>query len=763
MNKITVTKRDGSPQGLDLSQVERSVSKACQGLESVSPLLIVVNAQVKFEDGIKTRDIAKALISSAKELIQEDTDYAKAAGRLLSQDLRKSVYGQYEPWSWLEQVKRCVSLGFYDKQLLEGFTEAELIEIGSYIDHTRDDNFEVGGLEQTQSKYLMKNRADGKLLETPQMAYMRVAVTAYSDNTMPSTGYDWPTRLSYIVDYYKILSEWGVTKPTPIMGGAGSPTRQGSSCVGIAIDDDLESIAEGGSAIMRYSGKRAGIGFDVSRLRPEGSPIRNGEMLSTGLVPFIKKLRGDLKSCAQGGIRGAAGTCFINALSPEIRSLLVLKNSKGTEDSRERKLDYGVQLNGYIWDRIIRGENLYLFDPHARLDLYNAFFRGDLTEFVELYEDYSRGPIDSKWVINGDELGHLIMGERSDTGRIFPLFVDNMNAQGPFEEDLITHSNLCMEIALPSKPFFSREDWNGRVFLCTLSNLNWGAYDSPEQMRRACHLVVRYLDTFLDYQDYPQLQAKLSTEEYRPLGVGIINLAYFLAKRGMKYGDDAAVAEVKRWAEHMAYYLTEGSVILAEERGPAPGIGKTCYGKGRFPWEKRKPGADAVTSFAPELDWETLRARMIAAGGTRNATLMAQPPAETSSQPAGATNGVEPPFDLISIKSSKDGSMIHVVPGYKLYKGNYETKFAMGQDGTLRYLRTLVPVQVYFCQSISANTFYNPHDFPNGRLPYNKLMADVTFFYNAGGKGLYYHLNFDGDASVREDAEAAEDCEACKA
>lgn len=814
-NNWSVTKRDGRKEPLNVEKYHRVIGWAGEGVEDFSLSEVAVSALKKMFDGITTKGVTTNVIETMVELITADTPgYSIAAARALAFDIRKDVYGQVEPWSWLDQVNRCVKAGIYDPVMREAYTDDELNEIGSVINHAADFEFVYGGIAQLAAKYLLKNRVTGETYESPQMAYMRIPVAIFSGVA------DKAERLQLIKDFYVESSEAYFSQPTPIMSGAGTLTRQFSSCVGIKAGDSLESIAEAGTNIIRYASRKAGIGIDGSAIRPINSPIRGGAAKHTGVLPFIKKFKGDLKSCAQGGIRGASATYYYQMWHMEFETLIVLKNPKGTEESRERRLDYGVVTNGFLWERYLSGKSITLFDPSEVPDLYKAFY-GDQAEFARLYEYYEKKRGIRRKKLKAEKIFSMFANDRSDTGRIYVMFADNANQQGPFDPstDPIYMSNLCVEILLPNSdvqppvgyyaklmieicgglntfhedvghdiinllpealktkineaakyaPYLindsavdaeSLSEYVGRIFLCTLASVNLGKFDKPTDMEKTCRTLVRFLCELLRFQDYPVLQARLSTEDFAPLGIGIINLAYFFAKRGMKYGEPDALQEIKTYMEHINFYLMQANVEMAKLYGPCKKWKTLCYAKGIFPWEKRRKEVDELADFTPSpgLDWEGLR-RDMQIYGVAHATLIAIAPTETSAQIMGATNGIEPPFDLVSDKGSKDGAMKHVVPEVKRLRDQYETKW--GMKGCLPYLKTAAVIQVYACQSLSTNTYYNPFQYPNGKVPLKVALGDMYMFYRWGGKTLYYNNVFDGKDENDKDVQDQDICEAC--
>ena len=776
---ITVVKRDGSRVPLALEKWQAQIAKVCQGIADVSQSMIEIKAQLHFYDGITTEEIDAVTLRACVDLIDIDanpdvghTNYQHVAGKQRLSMLRKDVYGSYEPPRLYDIVQRNVAVGLYTADLLTWYSEAEWDRMQEFIDHSKDEQYGYAAIEQLIEKYLVRNRSTKEIYETPQIRYMVAAATVFHREEPNSA------RMRYIKEYYTAASDGLFTLATPVLAGLGTPTKQFSSCVLIRSDDDLDSIFASGEMMAKYASKRAGIGLEIGRLRPLGSPIRGGEIMHTGMVPFLKKWFGDLRSCSQGGIRNASATVFYPIWHLQFDDLIVLKNNQGTEETRVRHMDYGVVLSAFFWRRFKNRENITFFDPNEVPDLYEAFYK-DIQRFEDLYVKYEKDPNLRKKTIAAEEVFKSgILKERTDTGRIYLVFVDNVMNQGPFDPEYHTiyQSNLCCEILLPTRPFKRLDDNSGRIALCTLGSINWGAFRNPEDMRRACRILQRSLCNILDYQDFLSIQSKLSNDEISPLGIGVTNLAYWHAKRGLQYGESDALHEVKTWMEHQAYYLTEATVELAKERGPCVDSDKTRYGQGVFPWELRAPGVNELTNFDPELDWEPLR-KDIKQYGVRNATLMAIAPVESSSVVINSTNGIEMPMSLITVKESKAGSFTQVVPEYHKLKNKYQLMW--NQTDCAGYLKTAAVLQAYVDQSISTNTFYNPAHFSNRKVPTTLIAKNLMLAHHWGIKTFYYSLiNKHGSKSQDDDLESLEqlkreyemltvdeyeeDCEACK-
>ena len=774
MKSITVLKRDGTREPLSLEKWQTQIAKVCSGIADVSQSMVEIKAQLHFYDGITTKEIDGITLRAIVDLIDVEsnpdvghTNYQFVAGKQRLSMLRKDVYGSYQPPHLYEIVKTNVATGLYTPELLEWYTEDDWNRMNDMLDHSKDEQYSYAAIEQLIEKYLVKNRSTKETYETPQIRYMVAAATVFHKEEPNSA------RIRYIKEYYNAASDGLFTLATPVLAGLGTPTKQFSSCVLIRSDDDLDSIFASGEMMAKYASKRAGIGLEIGRLRPLGSPIRGGEIMHTGMIPFLKKWFGDLRSCSQGGIRNASATVFYPIWHHQFDDLIVLKNNQGTEETRVRHMDYGVVLSAFFWRRFKNKQDITFFDPNEVPDLYEAFYT-NTKRFEELYVKYEKQPGLRRKTMAAEEVFKSgILKERTDTGRIYLVFIDNVMNQGPFDPEYHTiyQSNLCCEILLPTKSFKRLDDDTGRIALCTLGSINWGAFRNPEDMRRACRILHRSLNNILDYQDFLSIQSKLSNEEIRPLGIGITNLAYWHAKRGLKYGDKDALAEVKTWMEHQTYYLTEMSVELARERGKCLGSDKTRYGQGVFPWELRAKGVNELADFAPELDWETLRVQM-KDHGVRNATNGAVAPVESSSVVIGSTNGIEMPMSLISTKESKAGSFTQVVPEYHNAKVRKNYQLMWEQKDCDGYLKTAAVIAAYIDQSISTNTFYNPAHFPDRKVPTTLIAQNLMQSHMWGLKTFYYSLiNKKGSKAEEEtppemleaiDFDADADCESCK-
>ena len=753
---IQVQKRDGTREPLNINKFHKVAEYACEGLSGVSVSDLEIKTHIQFYNGIKSADIQETLIKAAADLISEEApNYQYVAGRLINYNLRKEVYGQYDPCS-LEEQYGCVSdAGYYDKELGDKYSSEEWAELNHYIDHDRDNLLTYAAMEQFRGKYLIKNRVTNKFYETPQMAFMLIAMTLFQNYTKD--------RIKWVKDLYDAISTFDISLPTPIMAGVRSPQRQFSSCVLIETDDSLDSINATSSAIVKYVSQKAGIGVGGGSIRAIGSPIRNGDASHTGVIPFWKHFQSAVKSCSQGGVRGGAATLYYPIWHYEVEDLLVLKNNKGTEDNRIRHLDYGVQFNKVMYERLLSGGNITLFSPHDVPDLYQAFF-SDVDEFRTLYEKYEKSTKIRKKSVAAIDLFSAFMQERKDTGRIYLMNVDHANDHGSFIKEVpIKMSNLCCEITLPTTPLKDIHDEEGEISLCTLAAINWGKIKKPADFEKPCTIAVRALDALLDYQSYPIRAAEIGTKNRRPLGVGIINFAYWLARNDTNYSTPN-LGLVHEYAEAWSYYLIKASVELSVESGSCLKTSETKYSQGILPIDTYKKEVDELVSPIYKMDWDFVR-RYAVSYGIRNSTLMALMPAETSAQISNSTNGIEPPRALVSIKQSKDGVMKQVVPELKKLKNKYELLW--DQKSPEGYLKIMAVLQKFIDQAISVNTSYNPAHYEDGKIPMSEMLKHVLMHYKYGGKTLYYFNTNDGAGEIEDKPLASgtsdeEDCDSCK-
>ena len=737
---INVTKRDGTKEPIDINKMSKVLEWASEDLEGVSASQVELNTRIQFYEGITSEDIQKTLIKTSADLITADNpNYQYMAARLAMFHLRKVAYGEFTPPTLQAHIERMIEKGLYDKDISRQYTEDELTTCDSYISHSRDMLLSYSAVKQLEGKYLVQDRTTKRVYETPQMLYMMVAMVLFMK-------YPKATRLAYVKKFYDAASTFKITLPTPIMAGVRTPTKQFSSCVLIECGDSLESIKATSNTIVDYISKRAGIGFNIGAIRALGAPIRNGEAVHTGVIPFLKLFQAAVKCCSQGAIRSGSATAFYPIWHLEAESLLVLKNNRGVEDNRVRQLDYGVQLNKLMYQRLIEGGNITLFSPHDVPGLYESFFRNQ-NAFEDLYVKYEADASIRKKTVKAVDLFTSLMNERASTGRIYIQNVDHCNTHSAFNPELapIKQSNLCLEITLPTKPVLLKDE-SGEVALCTLGAINLGELTDLSEMEELTDLLVRGLDALLTYQDYPNREAKRATLERRPLGIGVINFAYYLAKNGKKYSDGSSLELTHQTFEALQYYALKASANLAKEYSACPAYKDTTYYKGSLPIDTYKKAVDEIVNTPLLLDWTSLRAD-IDTYGLRNSTLTAMMPSETSSQIANATNGIDPPRGLVTIKSSKDGILKQVVPDIENVK--YELLWDMpDNDG---YLKLMAVIQKFTDQSISTNTSYDPTKFEGGRVPMSVMLGDLLKAYKYGLKTLYYHNTRDGANDTQED------------
>lgn len=740
---IQVSKRDGSKEAINLEKIHRVITWASEGLENVSVSEVELRSHIQFYDGISTSDIHETIVKSAADLISENApDYQHLSARLAIFHLRKKAFDRFTPPALFEHINKMVNSGHYDKQVIADYSKQDIDELDQYIKHDRDLTFSYAAVKQLEGKYLVQNRVTGKIYESPQFIYMLIPMCLFAH-------YPAETRLQYVKEFYDASSLFKLSLPTPIMSGVRTPTRQFSSCVLIESGDSLDSINATSSSIVKYVSQRAGIGVNIGRIRALGSEIRGGEAYHTGLIPFIKHFQTAVKSCSQGGVRGGAATLFYPVWHLEVESLIVLKNNRGVEENRARHLDYGVQFNKLMYQRMIEGGDITLFSPSDVPGLYDAFFE-DQEEFERLYKIYEVDDSIRKKKVKAIELFTKVAQERAQTGRIYIQNVDHCNTHSPFDSTKapVRQSNLCLEIALPTTALNSVEDPEGEIALCTLSAFNLGAIENLEELEKLSDLIVRALDSLLDYQDYPVEAARRASMGRRTLGVGVTNMAYYLAKNHTKYSDGSANGLMHRTFEAIQFNLLKASNQLAKEQGVCGYYEDTNYAKGILPIDTYKKELDDVCNEPLLLDWESLRSD-IKAHGLRNSTLTALMPCETSSQITNSTNGIEPPRGYVSVKASKDGILKQVVPGFKEFRNQYELLWHIPNNQG--YLQLVGIMQKFVDQAISANTNYDPARFDEDKVPIKLVLQDLLYAYKMGLKTLYYHNTRDGASDNQED------------
>ena len=737
---IQIKKRDGSVEPLDINKIHFVVEEATDGLTGTSASQIEMTANIQFYDGMSTEEIQEILIKSANDLITlENPNYQYAAARLLLYPIYKETFGQYNPVPITKIIDRNIAGGVYDANIKEKYTETELKQLNKYIKHNRDENFTYAGLRQIVDKYLVQDRSTGEIYESPQVMYMMIAATLFAD-------YPKETRMSYVRKYYDATSLFKINIPTPVMAGVRTPLRQFASCVLVDTDDTLDSIFSSDMAIGRYTAQRAGIGINAGRIRAINSKIRGGEVAHTGLIPFLKKFESTVRCCTQNGVRGGNATTHFPLWHYEIDDILVLKNNKGTEDNRVRRLDYSIQLNKTMYERLLSDGDITLFSPHDVPDLYEAFY-ADQDKFSELYEKYERKTSLRKRKVKAMELFSALVKERAETGRIYIMNVDHANTHSSFK-DTVYMSNLCQEITLPTKPLQHIDDPEGEIALCILSAINVGTLKELDDMDELCDLAVRGLDEIIDYQKYPVKAAEISTKARRSLGIGYIGLAHYLAKNGVKYSDKKALTKVHELTEAFQYYLLKASNGLAKEKGKCDYFDRTKYSDGILPIDTYKKDLDEVCSIKLKYDWDTLR-NDIQQHGLRHSTLSAQMPSESSSIVSNATNGIEPPRGFLSVKKSKKGPLKQIVPQYQTLKNNYTLLWDMPSNEG--YINIVAVMQKFFDQAISGNWSYNPTHFENNEVPMSVMLQDMLKTYKYGWKTSYYQNTYDFKSDPSEE------------
>jgi ribonucleoside-diphosphate reductase alpha chain len=727
-----IVKRDGSKENLNIDKIHTVVEHACKGLAGVSSSQIEMNANLQFYDGMSTTEIQEVLIRSANDLITlESVNYQFAAARLLSYNIYKEVFGEFKTLPLSEVINLNIERGVYDEAILDSYTTDELSTLDTYIKHTRDENFTYAGLRQVVDKYLCQDRSNGELFETPQYMYMMIAATLFAQ-------YPKENRLQYVRKYYDATSLFKINIPTPVMAGVRTPVRQFASCVLVDSNDTLDSIFASDMAIGRYTAQRAGIGINAGRIRAVNSKIRGGEVAHTGIVPFLKKFEATVRCCTQNGVRGGSATTHFPFWHQEIEDILVLKNNKGTEDNRVRKLDYSIQLNKTMYERLLSNGDITLFSPHDVPDLYDAYF-GDADKFKELYESYERKTSIKKKTIPAMDLFSALIKERAETGRIYIMNVDHCNTHSSFK-DTVYMSNLCQEITLPTKPLEHIDDEKGEIALCILSAINVGILRDLDDLEELCELAVRALEEIIDYQRYPIKAAEVSTKARRSLGVGYIGLAHYLAKNKAKYNEKEAWVLTHKLSEAFQYYLLKASNVLAQERGACEYFNRTKYSEGIMPIDTYKKEVDDIVKEKLYYDWNGLR-KSIGIHGLRHSTLSAQMPSESSSVVSNATNGIEPPRGYLSVKKSKKGPLKQIVPQYQSLKQYYTLLWDMPSNEG--YINTVAVMQKFFDQAISGNWSYNPTHFENNEVPMSVMMKDLLNTYKLGWKTSYYQNTYD--------------------
>lgn len=767
IEKILVQKRNSrEKEPLNIEKIHQMVEFACEDISGVSASQVEMKSGLQFFDGISTDQIQQILIKSASDLISLETpNYQYVAARLLLFSLRKSIFRKLWDHPHLyDHTKKCIDKKIYDADILKQYDKSEFDRMNMWIDHTRDYNFTYAGLRQVIDKYLVQDRSSGEVYETPQFMYMMISATIFSK-------YPKEKRMTYVKKYYDAISRFKINIPTPVMAGVRTPVKQYASCVLVDIDDTLPSIFTGDMAIGRYIAQRAGIGINSGRIRGINSRIRGGEVQHTGVIPFLKKFEATVKCCTQNGVRGGSATVHFPIWHQEISDILVLKNNKGSEDNRVRKLDYSIQLSKLFYQRFINDEQITLFSPHDVPELYDTW---GTDKFDKLYEEYEKKTSIKKKKISAQELIQSLLKERAETGRIYIMNIDHCNTHSSFK-DTITMSNLCQEITLPTKPL-QHIDGDGEIALCILSAINLGILRDDEELEHLCDLSVRSLDEIIDHQEYPVKAAEISTKARRSLGIGYIGLAHYLAKNKVMYHEKGAWKLVDELTEAFQYYLLKASNTLAKEKGKCEYFNRTKYSDGILPIDTYKKEVDEIVTRKLSFNWEKLR-KDIVEHGLRHSTLSAQMPSESSSVVSNETNGIEPPRDYLSVKKSKKGPLKQVVPSYNTMKNFYTLLWDMKSNEG--YINIVAVMQKYFDQAISGNWSYNPENYDTGQVPLSVMINDLLTTYKYGWKTSYYQNTYDGkkdldepahsigfkdnvpDVDINQVATTQEDCESC--
>ena len=740
MENINVVKRGSrGKEPLNIEKIHEMVDYACEGITGVSSSQVEMKSGLQFTDGITTDDIQQILIKSAADLISLDNpNYQYVAARLLLYSLRKQCFGRlWDHPHLFDHVTKAVEIKVYDHAILEKYQRKDFDRMENWITHERDYTFTYAGLRQVIDKYLVQDRSNGEVFETPQFMYMMISATMFAD-------YPKEKRMTYVKKYYDAISQFKINIPTPVMAGVRTPLKQYASCVLVDTDDTLPSIFSSDMAIGRYVAQRAGIGINAGRIRGINARIRGGEVQHTGVIPFLKKFEATVKCCTQNGVRGGSATVHFPIWHQEIEDIIVLKNNKGTEDNRVRKLDYSIQLSKLFYERFIKEEEITLFSPHEVPELYEAW---GTPEFDDLYIKAERKTSVSKTKISAQQLFGSILKERAETGRIYIMNIDHCNTHSSFK-DLIRMSNLCQEITLPTDPI-DHIDGDGEIALCILSAINVGTIDKRDELESLCELAVRSLDEIIDHQQYPVRAAEISTKARRSLGIGYIGLAHYLAKKGYTYDQKLAWRQVDKLTEAFQYYLLKASNELAKEKGQCDYFHKTKYSDGILPIDTYKKEVDEVVTRNLSYDWEWLR-KEIKESGLRHSTLSAQMPSESSSVVSNATNGIEPPRDYLSVKKSKKGPLKQVVPDYKRLKNNYTLLWDMKSNEG--YINVVAVMQKYFDQAISGNWSYNPENYEDNQVPVSVMAQDLLTTYRLGWKTSYYQNTYDAKKDIDEPA-----------
>ncbi len=739
MEQIHVVKRDGTRAPIDLAMIHEAVEWACNGYENVSVSDIEINSKLQFYEGMTTSEIQKVMIRSAADLIsKERPNYQYVASRLLLMDLRKKVYKQANPIPFEYLIKNNVYRGIYDKKILSKYSTQDIIYLSKKIDYDRDFKFSYAGLSQMVDKYLLQDRKTGEIYETPQEAFMLIGMFMFMN-------YDKKIRKDYVLRLYNALSTFKISLPTPIMAGVRTPLRQFSSCCLIDVGDSIESIMHSNTAVGYYTAQRAGIGLNFGRIRGIDAQIRGGEVVHTGLVPFLKMFEATTKSFTQNSIRGGGSTSTVPFFHWEIETFIQLKNNKGNDENRVRRMDYSIAVNRLFRERVKEGKDITLFSTEEVIKLYNLFYSSEYDAFKEMYEAFENDYSVRKKTISARELYLAILKERYETGRIYILNADHVNKHSSFKDNIFM-SNLCQEITLPTDPLVDVNKADGEIAMCILSNINLGKIDSIEEIDDLTELLVRFLDELIDYQEYPVKVAEKSTKNRRSLGIGISDVFNFLAKNNLKFYTDEGRAIIHEYAERFQYGLIKASAMLAKEKGACKYYNRTKYSDNIFPIDTYEKNVDEIVPNRLKCDWNELR-ELVRNYGLRNSALSAIPPAASSSIVSNSTPGIDPVRKLLIAKVSKYGPLKQLVPGFETYAENYDLAWDINNE---EYLKFVAIFQKFLDQSISTNMYYDISKYEDNKVPMRELIRHESTAYKYGLKTLYYLNSNDNSGEVSQ-------------
>ncbi len=743
--EIFVIKRDGSKEVFNIEKINKIINWAIKDIENVSASQIEINAKLIISNGITSQEIHKVLIESTASLISiEEPNYQWVASKLLNYDLRKRVWGGKNPPKLIDLIHRNIKLGWYDKSILDFYTEKDINKINEFIDHERDFNFTYAGIKQLCDKYLVQNRKTKELFETPQFAYILIAATLFR-------GYDKKIRLEYIKRAYKYFSTHKINLATPVMAGVRTNIKSYSSCCLIDLGDTKESINATNSAVALATASRYGIGVNFGRIRAIGSEIRNGETIHPGVIPFLKITENNVKAWQQAGLRGGSATVTFPIWHYEIEDIIKLKDVGGTSENRIFNLDYSISISKLFYDRFLKDGNITLFSPHEVPDLYESF---GLKTFDDLYLKYEKNDkLKIKKIIKARDFFVELTKQRLETGRIYILNIDNVNDHCSWDSDIcksIKIGNLCQEVVQPLVVMQDLHDLNAEIGVCILSAVNWLEIKSEQEHEKVCDIIVRMLDELIDIQEYFNQASRNFATKKRSLGVGITNYAAFLVNNNLKYSDNKTLELTHEWQERQQFYLLKSSCNLAKEKGRCEHFNSAKYSKGILPIDTYKKEIDQFSNFKLNEDWEKLR-KDIAEYGLRNCTLSAQMPVESSSVIQNATNGIEPPRAPITFKTSKASTLPVLVPNINKWK---EYTYAYEEKTNISYLKIAAILQKFIDMAISVNLYYSPANYEDKKIPYTQIIKETINHWQWGGHTIYYVNTEDGNKhfSVEKDS-----------